>query len=343
MKIYQLNVDKKFQIRQKAHNYPPHSAYCGVEIEFYDWLQRHPDLLTDDPRQADRHYLPVFWTNWHIAHQYGKEGREELAAELKRVMIDPAKTFTLCQYADGPLVATGAIEVYLSSRGGEQGRDMPLLCAPHLFEKKKRVRRFLAGFVGRMDTHPLRAELSRLTAEDGDFRFTDGYVSERFFIEDCLQSYAALCPRGFGGGSYRFFEAMQLGVVPVHIGNTDIRPFKELVPWEEMSFYFATPAEAVAVLKNTPKDLLAAMGQKARNFWYGYFYDGRWCGLLVKEQAQAVGKDYEPEAPGVYDLSKIDNPPFWRTEKGRLLLKGLNKIMFVKKYRKKIKQFLAEK
>ena len=62
-------------------------------------------------------------------------------------------------------------------------------------------------------------------------------VSSRAFAKEILQSEIALCPRGHGGDSFRFYEAMQLGVAPLFIGDIDTRPFKSQIDWNKCSFY----------------------------------------------------------------------------------------------------------
>jgi hypothetical protein len=39
------------------------------------------------------------------------------------------------------------------------------------------------------------------------------------FINTTLESKFALAPRGYGRGSFRFFECFQLGTIPIYIWN----------------------------------------------------------------------------------------------------------------------------
>ena len=43
----------------------------------------------------------------------------------------------------------------------------------------------------------------------------------------------ALCPRGFGPTSYRLYEAIQMGCVPVYIYDEPHLPFAEELDWSE--------------------------------------------------------------------------------------------------------------
>jgi hypothetical protein len=60
--------------------------------------------------------------------------------------------------------------------------------------------------------------------------------SAQTFINVTLQSKFCLAPRGFGRSSFRFFEAMLLGVVPVYFWD-DIEwlPYKDKIDYSKFS------------------------------------------------------------------------------------------------------------
>jgi hypothetical protein len=58
------------------------------------------------------------------------------------------------------------------------------------------------------------------------------------FCEITEKSYFVLCPRGYGKTSFRLYEAMQLGSVPIYITDRSKNlwlPFKEYVEWNDFS------------------------------------------------------------------------------------------------------------
>src|SRR5688572_20480413 len=114
MKIYLLPVDKKFQPEKQANIYPPHNDDFGVEQDFYQYLFNNRDLLTHNKDEADWHYLGIYWTRWHVNHTYGKEGLGELQNQVNSVILDDRKTFTICQYDDGPMANLGNSRIFLS-------------------------------------------------------------------------------------------------------------------------------------------------------------------------------------------------------------------------------------
>lgn len=287
MKVYVLPLDPRLQPASQPFLYPSHNADYGVEQDFFDWLGRNPQHVTTDGRAADFHYLPVFWTRWHLNHDYGRQGRDELASLVSAAILDDARTFTICQFDDGPLAPLGRTTVFLSSRQGPEGRDIPLLSSPH---KRPRIPvrrgRYLASFVGRVHTHPIRRELLSLLGDRRDVRIVDSERGTRRFVRITLASLVGLAPRGYGGSSFRFFEAAQLGVAPMLVGDVDTRPFKGALPWSRASLYAANAATAVRMLEDAGAVDLAAMGAEAARLWSEELTYGRWCRHVLAELAE---------------------------------------------------------
>lgn len=294
MRVYIIPVSKAFQPETSCLIYPKTSSYIGVERVFYEWVLHNRNNcggeieLTEFAEQADYCYLPVFWTNYFLNHKFAKSGMRELEEECARVVTAPEKTFTLCQYDDGPIVDLGETRLFLASRRTKNDRDIPLLCSPHKYIDVNK--KFIASFVGRAGTHPIRRDLKKILRGCKGFLFLNGKWGEKIFVRVMERSYACLCPRGYGGSSFRFFEAMQMGVVPVHIGDNDIRPFKSQIDWENCSFYFEEPDEAVRVLQECPTERLQEMGRSAKAIYQEIFSNDNWCRYVIRELAEMKNK-----------------------------------------------------
>lgn len=287
MKIHVLPVDPRLQPASQPFLYPAHNVDYGVEQDFHDWLTAHPEHVAADAGDADFHYLPVYWTRWHLNHDYGKQGRDELAALVGPAIEDDARTFTICQYDDGPLAALGETILFLASRQDAQNRDIPLLSSPHRLPRLPARRgRYRASFVGRVHTHPIRAQLAEALAGRRDVRILDGDHGTRKFVRVTRSSLVALAPRGYGGSSFRFFEAAQLGAVPMLVGDVDTRPFKGVLDWSSASFYAPDAATAVGLLDDAEPDELARMGERAEKLWREDLTYGRWCRHVLAELEQ---------------------------------------------------------
>lgn len=289
MKIYILPIEKTYQPKNALFCYPSHNRDYGVEQDFLEFLLRQSHLITDSPQRADWHYLPVFWTRWHLNHNYGQEGKLGLQEAVDRYLLKKEKTFTICQYDDGPLVDLGATTVFLASRKPLQGLDIPLLCSPHRKPFFRPNKFYLASFLGRLSTHSLRQRMAEVVRGRPDFFLLDADHGPKVFVRKTLESFVALCPRGYGGSSFRFFEAMQLGVVPFLISDVDTRPFKLNLPWEDISLFAESPDDIPRILATHSRENLVLMGQRAAQVWKTQLTYQRWCPHVLPELQRLAG------------------------------------------------------
>jgi hypothetical protein len=283
MKIFVLPVHKAAQPRSQGFSYPRHNNDYGVEQDFLKYLSVNKALVAKSPEEADWYYLPVFWTRWHLNHNYGKDGIEELQSYVDNAILDDACTFTVCQYDDGPLVNVGKTAQFQASRKTERGVDIPLLCNRHRKPFIKPKKQYRASFVGRLGTHPLRNEMASVLRARSDIFIRDGDMGTQTFVKTVLQSYLALSPRGYGGSSFRLFEAMQLGVAPVLIGDIDTRPFKRFLPWNDASI-FVNDIETLNAALDEKSDIeLIEMGRRASELYRNHLTFQKWCPYVLKE------------------------------------------------------------
>lgn len=283
MKVYILPVKEEFQPSTISIVYPPHNkGFKDAEEVYLEYLYKSVDLLTDNPNDADWHYLPILWTHWMVNHKFGTIDLNKLQAEISRVILDYSKTYTIHEYAEQPKIDIGGMIVFLGSRTSNKGIDVPLLCALHPIQEIPSEKKYLASFVGSMTTHPIRDEVFEKLKYRDDVLVTGG-GDINYFVDIMLSSYIALCPRGYGGASYRFYEAMQLGIVPFLIGDIDHRPFKSFLPWDEVSLYAKYVEDIERLIDYHSKQKLIVMGDKAKQFYKKEFVDGNWCKYILKE------------------------------------------------------------
>lgn len=281
-KVYILPIKKDFQPPKISVIYPAHNVGCkDAELLYLEYLYKNRDLLTNSPSEATWHYLPVFWTHWMVNHNFGKSDLNILQAEVSRTIIDYSKTYTIHEYAEQPRVDIGATIVFLGSRTSPKGIDIPLLCTPHPVSEIP-PKRYLAGFVGSMTTHPVRKEIREQLNHRDDVLITASQGTN-YFVTTILSSYIALCPRGYGGASYRFYEAMQLGTMPFLIGDIDHRPFKSFLPWDKVSLYAKYAEDVEKLINYYDKQELLNMGNNAKQLYEKEFANGNWCKYVLKE------------------------------------------------------------
>lgn len=284
-RLFALPTEDRARPAAQPFRYPTHNRDYGVEQDFHAFL-RGSDVLTSDPDEADWHYLPVYWTRWHLNHEYAQTGVDELQALVDAVLIDDAKTFTVCQYDDGPVVDLHRATQFLASRKGDVGIDVPLLCDPHrrpVFAQRKKHR---ASFMGRVHTHPVRAAMATALSDVRSVAIVDGDKGPRAYVKSMLRSRIALCPRGYGGSSFRFFEAMEMGVVPMLISDVDTRPFQRFIDWDRVSLYCPGSAGSIReTVESRSDEELDAMGRAAQRIYRDELAYGRWCKYVLRELA----------------------------------------------------------
>lgn len=93
MKIFILRTPALLQPEKQIHRYPAHNKDYGIEQDFNIWLKTQKHIVTNDPSEADWHYLPVYFTRWHINHHFAadNEGLDQLQHEVDKVLIDDKK------------------------------------------------------------------------------------------------------------------------------------------------------------------------------------------------------------------------------------------------------------
>jgi hypothetical protein len=140
---------------------------------------------------------------------------------------------------------------------------------------------YLFSFVGNSTTAPVRRRIVRLrhsrcvlkdTSEGGRLQ-QNGDLHSRCgdaYVEIMRRSSFVLCPRGLGSSSYRFFEALKMGRVPVVLSDAWIAPVGPA--WDACAVFVREAAvEQVPHLLECLEGNAAAMGLAARRTWDEWF------------------------------------------------------------------------
>ena len=83
--------------------------------------------------------------------------------------------------------------------------------------------------------------------------------------------------------SFRFYEAMQLGTVPLYLSDVDCRPFKKWIDWDECSLYRDTTEGLGEYLDSLDKKQLLDMGHWASIIYREELAYGQWCRYVIEE------------------------------------------------------------
>lgn len=246
-----LDVPTKFQPNYKSI-YPAYSSGKNMEELFYTYFTNNKDTI-----DSELIYLPVFWTSYYVTHGYGQR-INELLNWLES--LDTTKQyFTIVQYASGIYLNNFNLNIKVFSAGGgglnlkskpittvanvdghnnqlycgSQGDfDIPLLCLPQ-FPNLNLNRDIFCSFMGRFDTHPCRVSMRNIMNDK-----IKCYKSTNFeqYVNLLNRSVFTLAPRGYGYTSFRIYEAILAGSIPIYIWEDKcILPFKDIIDWNKIA------------------------------------------------------------------------------------------------------------
>ena len=226
--------------------YPPFKN--GLYLEEY-FLRK---VLTENIT-LKRKYIPIPWTNFQIEGWFELK-KLEMQNELNKWLNEnPSKDgyFTVVQYDDGPRLDLPENTIVYGACSGNI--PIPLIYQDvnnsliNIQKKTFSEKTILCSFVGNITGNHIQPnvrEVMKHTFEKNSkflFYNSGGWTPsvnidlQKIFVNVTLDSKFALAPRGYGRGSFRFFECFQLGTIPIYIWN-DIEwlPFKNMIDYKKL-------------------------------------------------------------------------------------------------------------
>ncbi len=250
------------ELQSPSHHYPRH-ATTGVGIEKY--FGRYASAHATD-LDSDWIYLPIYWTNNYVREKFAALPVAQYALDS---LDERERYFTIVQCDDG-IYEQLPSNVLVFGAGGVGDIPIPLLCDPHPIPaevKRDHVASFLGhvecggpegapGELPRSSWNPdgagatLRRALMIAFAGRVEFHIEDRR-GERFadaeaFRKMAARSHFSLAPRGYGLTSFRLYEVMGLGSIPVYIYNEPWLPYADVLDWSE--FAVLCPADDIEEL-----------------------------------------------------------------------------------------------
>jgi hypothetical protein len=166
----------------------------------------------------------------------------------------------------------------------------------------KSDRNYLYSFIG-SKTHSIRSELLSIKHPANAFiKDTSGLKAWEMDIEKKLEyekefylvmkeSFFILCPRGIGPCSYRLFETMQLGRVPVIISDQWV----EIpgIDWDKISIRVSEAMiDQLPQILRERKKYAVEMGRNARKCWEQFFSPEVSLEQITTSAMQIAGNSY---------------------------------------------------
>ena len=305
-KIYQREIIKqssKFRPKSNYTSYPPYHSGPFIEEYFYNYY-------INNNIKTDRIYLSIFWTNINNNYQYNGDKKIKFEDYLSS-LDNNYKYFTVCQHedlTDSPKLNMTPTEESLkklptdilifsgSGKITDKYKSNNIICIPHvvspisdpILNKKRDI---FCSFVG-AKTHPVRQELYDIYKDDEDFYFNMeewtikiNENKEMEFKDIAERSIFSLCPRGNGPTSYRLWEVMQLGSIPVYIYDNKWVPWEDEINWDDICIFIHV--DEISCLKTYLKNISNERINEIRNninlIYDKYFTLEKVCETIIRK------------------------------------------------------------
>lgn len=267
-------IDEKLRPQANYPIYPPY--HQGLYIEEYFFSKYKEEL-------SDRKYIDIFWTNLYCNKDYTGSDKVNIQSELNK--LDPyGKYFTVCQHDDGPKENLPKDTLIFSAGGNRKNGNIvpiPLICSPipPTFLPQKAEKHIFASFVGSM-THPIREKIYHAVYNKPDYvllmcNWSNTVPQQNLikFIDVTSSSKFSLCPRGYGPTSFRMYEILQLGSVPVYVSNDHYLPWCDDLTWSDFCVIISESEidKIDEILKSIDDDKYAVMLSKGKEVYQEYF------------------------------------------------------------------------
>ena len=220
--------------------YPSLNTKKNFEAYFFEYFQ-------NQEFNTSLKYIPIQWTNYLVKQNYGRD-IQDLNNYLKLNLKSEEKYFTIVQYSGGPLIELENTLIF--SMGGtintKLGKNSKVIPLPLLYDsnlkKADLEKKYIASYIGR-PTHKIRTKLEdRITSNEKFYiknitSMSSSISKENLELFEKLikESYFSICPRGYGPTSFRLYESIQMGTVPIYISDKFFLPYIEFLDWSEFA------------------------------------------------------------------------------------------------------------
>lgn len=268
---YQIFLNKYFEEFRPTPTYPTYPPYHTgdyLDVYFYNYFSKF------NPNK-EIYLIPVDWTTCYIQNVNLPMLQEKILS------LDKTKRyFTVSQHDDAirEYLPQGTLKFCAGGNAG--GIPLPLVCSRIPNDLKVNLEKdIFCSFVGSL-THPIRQNMISILEKDSKYKliyrqWTDKVsdVDMNNFMNITSRSIFTLCPRGYGRNSFRMYEAMQLGSIPVYIYDEDWRAFKDNVNWDEfsVSIHYTNLNNLNSILNSISQDKIEQMSKNAIKAYDDFF------------------------------------------------------------------------
>lgn len=276
--------------------YPPFKNGLYLEEYFFKYIN-------DNNIQTKRKYIPVLWTNFQIEGWFVSK-QNEMQHNLDIWLSNNPSThgyFTVVQYDDGPLLKLPENTIIYGACSG----DVPI---PLIYEDKnntllnKPIKTFsektiLCSFIGNITSNNLQPNVRDIMfkqlSHNPNFKLINsgGWTPvvkknlQDIFIDTTINSKFCLAPRGYGRSSFRFFESLQLGTIPIYLWNDkNWLPFQNIIDYDKLCIclHISKINELYNIIKNINEEQYNNMWSYYKSISHLFRLDGM-CKQIILE------------------------------------------------------------
>jgi len=266
--------------------YPPYHQGKYLEDYFFDFYIKNKEQFDVKGRTL----IPVSWTTLYV---------ENTPINIQEYLdqLDPnGAYFTVVQHDEGVRQRLPANTLVFEAGGLGNGIPIPLVCSSLPNVQINDYRPTFCSFVGSL-THPLRKSLYNIYSELGyDFptykfsiqQWTQDVSVNKLeeFIDITNRSIFAFAPRGYGATSFRLYEIMQLGAIPIYVSDKHWLPWQDELNWSEFCVIIKPDQlyDVNSILINIANDgdKLSQMRNKIKEIYDAYFSLEGVCTQILK-------------------------------------------------------------
>jgi hypothetical protein len=232
----------------QAVKYPP--FVNGDYLEEYITKR----ILSEQP-QTGRKFIPAYWTNIQISHELFAQKFHSLQQALdKWVSENPSSSgyFAVVQHDDGIFFRLPPNTLIFGTSKGDviipliyEDTTNQLESIPKLAWDDKQ---HMCSFVGSNTSNQVLPNCRQLMIDSlagkpgyqilaDDWKPEVGTNRQQRFIDVTQHSRFALAPRGYGRTSFRLFEVLKMGIIPIYLWNDEEwLPYKNPVHGETVDY-----------------------------------------------------------------------------------------------------------
>jgi hypothetical protein len=244
-----LSIFENYQ-EKSQNNYPFYNeGALTIDQHFLNFYKKNIERFN----KLKYTYIPVCWTDLYISRLNDKNYFNNLQKLINDTtntdQSNDKKYFTVVQHAIGikQQLPNNTI-IFGAGSISPNTIQIPLICqnkitdSPifRIINQKSFEKDIFCSFIG-SSTHQIRQYIY------DKYKNNEGYLfnikkwekncslfDQTEFIETTLRSKFTLCPRGFGVTSFRLFECMQLGSIPVYIYDQPHLPYSDIIDWNKI-------------------------------------------------------------------------------------------------------------